>query len=1099
MLLARPRRSPWLPLFVLGLAGCPLDPDVVTTEPAADTTTTAGSTGTDAGATLAGDDSAPTTSAPTSEDPPGSTADTGASDPGDSTATDATTLATSSADESTSDDPGTTGPVDPGDPGTPPNGITALIEIARESASPVTDAVVTLDGKVRHSDASGFVTFEDLQTKERAVARIYATGYAPATAVFPANPGGHNRTAKVTLLQHAAPQKFIAEDGIDYKSPDGRVRVNIPADSIITYQDPTLPKVSGEVELTVTLLDPTKALTSSPGPLTAIDGDDLPQELESVMMAEITVWHAGVPAGLANNTAARVELRVPETHPRHAAWKQEILNGGTPVVPAWWYDLEAGLWRQDPDNEGFLDLVDGDLIWSVDVAHFTWWNADVPWTAKNCVLVTVLDQLLETPIAGVPVTLEGKNYTGFYTDYTDDAGKACLEMPKGATAELYVGEPDKILDGEAKLIVGDATKPAACGSDMCQEETIHFAGKLCTPELSTRDCADVPPIIQNLFDQNDYELGFPAVCEAPHETCKDGKWSECTWQLPVPGPDKPADTLDSDCDGFVDDEVEDGCTNKPPQACAEFPYSWADFPMSKCEIGIQACFLDVWQPCTDIGPDLEEDPNTPLDDDCNGKIHEEFIAAAGLPIYGKQANINQTGDGNQRITAITVGANGDVYIAGYFTRALELPGVPPIVAANPLAHNMFVARTNKDGVVESLRAFDSGVDLYPQALARDPASGDVYLTGDCNGTLTLAGNVQLACKPNETFIARFAADDLNNPAWIRGAGDSANGQVSGGGGLIARAIGYSTSLGGVFIAGSYTTAVWNGAAKIGVGDDIFLGRINKDGGFGPFVDQASQDDQRIRQIHIDEVNGSVIVIGDFFGSIYGTMNTGQATQGFFARLDLANPAQLQCKYIIGQDGIGGGTGVKLPRALASLDNPGKNTFVAGMFTDGLPVKGNLAKACLGDPPQCDKSALFVISFAGDGCQPQWFEVIHDDSPDDSERGVHLASDDPSVVLVSGDYRGLLTAGESMLPGDANNNAFLLRMRDTTTDPQLDPVETITSYGSSQYDFATALALTPAPDPHIFVGLQHTSTVTVPLVGNFPHHGSGDALLLSILK
>lgn len=1082
--MAHLRNIVWLSLLFVGGVGCP--PDVAdgpagTSTGAAGGTTTAPTT--DGGAAGNG--------ASTALEPTGAASTETSADPGAGE----TTAASSDAATSSSDTGTSTGE---GSLPTYPNGIGVVLRLVTGYQVPVSGALVTLEGRIEYSDSQGLVHFDELESKLRTVARVWADGFAPATAVFPANPEGLQRSATVTLLHNASPIKFMAEAGIDHLTADGRVRLQIPPNSIITYQDPSLPKVTGEVELTITLLDPTQQLAASPGPLEALDDQGESRQLESVMMAEVTVWHQGIPAGLAYGTTAHLDLVIPPAHPRHAEWEAELKNEGTPLIPAWWYDLDAGLWRQDPAHYGTVVKKGADLVWSADLGHFTWWNADVPWTEKECLLVTVVDDL-NVKKAAVPVTLEGVNYPGFYTDYTNLDGQACLEMPKGETAKLYVGVPGSP-DLQTVQIVQGSDQASACGLQDCQEKVIKYNGVICEPNGSFRNCSDVPAKVWQTLEG--LSLGGDHVCEAPRETCINGAWGACSWSLPTE--EVPGDKKDNDCDGFFDEDESDACVPFEKRVCMEVPVQKTLYPKSKCTLGTQECGAKVWKKCVgNTPPDPVETPYNGIDDNCNGQVDEIFLAEWGAPVYGDPVKTNDLSDGTQMVTAVAVAPGGAIYIAGTFTKSITLDKkIMP--ANNPQAKNMFIAQLDTDGNVVEFRVLQNGFDLWPQALTHDP-QGNVYLSGDCNGLLGFDGGKSLACKANETFVVRFNGGSFADVAWVLGAGDDQPGQVSLGGGLLGRGLAYAPAAGNVLLAGSYRQAVWSNVPKNATATDIFLGQITKDGAFGSFVTQTTQDEQAIWRVGIDAAKQELVVIGDFFGQMYPDKEkykskpSAQARHGFLARLGVGDPATPACTYYFGQEGADGYTGLKLPRALAVVDDGSQTVFVAGRFTDTLEIKEQSYEACPDNDPACDMQALFIAQFTG--CAPTWVEVMRDSLPASyGERSLHVVADTALAVQVAGDFRGVLAGSKSVLPGlgnDAVTDGFLLRVRDGAG--YLDPVEASIALGSSQHDAISALGLLPAPDARLLVGVQHSASVQVPVLPAFKHHGASDGLLLSIVK
>jgi hypothetical protein len=180
-------------------------------------------------------------------------------------------------------------------------------------------------------------------------------------------------------------------------------------------------------------LDPTTAgVGELPGPLAAVTADTgEPVELESLAMAEVSLWQDGLPVHLAPGATATLELPLPE------AYADQYQVGDT--IPAWWLDVDAGVWRED--GAGTIQPASedpGKLAWVVEVSHFTWWNCDEPWTDKNCFEVTVVDPD-GNPVTGMRVSADGVSHSGTSRQrYTRNDGQACVDIKLANTADILV-------------------------------------------------------------------------------------------------------------------------------------------------------------------------------------------------------------------------------------------------------------------------------------------------------------------------------------------------------------------------------------------------------------------------------------------------------------------------------------------------------------------------------------------------------------------------------------------------------------------------------------------------------------------------------------
>lgn len=632
-----------------------------------------------------------------------------------------------------------------------PEGTSLFLQVLDAAGQPIPTAVVTIGDDLRPTDGAGRLLLENL-APGRVVARVDKPGYTSASAVMDLFAGAHAGT-EVRLTPLSPPVAFDAQDGATIQQSGARVVIP-PGVLVDRHGEP----VTGTVEATIVPLDPTtQSLAAMPGPLAGVtetDGQEDGQEveLESLVMAEVSLWQDGQPVHLAPGARAIVELPLP------SSVLGELEEGDT--IPAWWFDLDAGIWRQ----EGAGTIVYSPSspsrhAWAVEVAHFTWWNCDRPWTDKNCYTVTVLDAD-GNPVPDMNVGAEGISYTGSSrTAVTSGAGDACVDTMLGGTVEIYVGSPDAPLGSE--MVIGDFIAGDCAGQGAaCTPVTIYLPPDtvVCTPG-TFRPCAYPGP------------AGTEGVglCQAGINSCNatGTAWSGCVGEV-VPAQETCTTPFDDDCDGEAnepDDSADCECAAGDTVACYTGPSETLDVGI--CQAGVRTCdtLIGRYGACEgQVLPQPENCDTADADDNCDGSLecHGELqwsTAFSGSYVYtsaldqdgnvilGRRNMITKLDSTGQPIWTtqflpsngwwnwsyperIAVDDAGQVTIAGYFRGTVDFGG-GPLTASNSY-YDMFIVKLDAGGQHVWSRQFsDSAHYSWPRAAG---------ITFDSAGHVLVAGN-----------------------------------------------------------------------------------------------------------------------------------------------------------------------------------------------------------------------------------------------------------------------------------------------------------------------------------------------------------------------
>ena len=290
-------------------------------------------------------------------------------------------------------------------------------QVQDENLNPIEGAVVKMQGEWVFTDENGLFHLKDqIMPEKGAYVQVEKDDYFTGSRVFYPKLGEENQVI-IQLLEkkevgsfNASQETTIAFEGveIDFES-DGIVHENNEA-----YQ--------GEVHVVAKYLDPILAAThrQMPGDLTAYDEEGELVALTSMAMIGVELLDDnGNALQLAEGKACTVKIPVPES----------LKNTAPDVIPLWYFDEEIGRWIE----EGEANLIDG--IYVGKVAHFTFWNCDIPLPYTT---LHIQVNSGETGLVGARVRITDIALNSFREDITNSEGYVGGIVPAGTPLLLEV-------------------------------------------------------------------------------------------------------------------------------------------------------------------------------------------------------------------------------------------------------------------------------------------------------------------------------------------------------------------------------------------------------------------------------------------------------------------------------------------------------------------------------------------------------------------------------------------------------------------------------------------------------------------------------------
>jgi Tfp pilus assembly protein PilZ len=345
---------------------------------------------------------------------------------------------------------------------------------------------------------------------------------------------------------------------------------------------------------------------------------------------------------------------------------------------------------------------------------------------------------------------------------------------------------------------------------------------------------------------------------------------------------------------------------------------------------------------------------------------------------------------------ITTDSGGNVYVIGDYSASVTI-GSTTLTSAG--SYDTFVAKYDTSGTVQWATSIGGTSTDSGLGIATD-SNGNVYVTGNYAGSITIGSTILNSMGYNDAFVAKY--DTSGTVQWAT--------SISGTGFEIGRGIA-TDSGGNVYVTGIYTSSITIGSTTLtSAGSyDAFVAKYDTSGTVQWATSIGGTSSDYGRGIATDS-NGNVYVTGNYAGTATfapgTTLTSAGGADAYVVKYDTSGTFQWVTSI--------GGTSTDAGRGIAT-DSDG-NVYVIGEYIGTLTIGSTtLTNAGFYDAfvAKCDTSGTV-----------QWATSIGGTS---SDYGYGIATDSNGNVYVTGNYAGTATfAPGTTLTSAGGSDAYVVK-------------------------------------------------------------------------
>jgi hypothetical protein len=344
---------------------------------------------------------------------------------------------------------------------------------------------------------------------------------------------------------------------------------------------------------------------------------------------------------------------------------------------------------------------------------------------------------------------------------------------------------------------------------------------------------------------------------------------------------------------------------------------------------------------------------------------------------------------NQRVRAMAMDGAGNLYVTGYFTGNLPMVNNGPGMLTQPQAA---VIKYDTSGVavwVWALNTAGAG-ESAGTAIAVHEATGDVYLTGHFQGTVTDPQNVPHVAGTVFTVFVAQLGQSRGNVTLERFTHLAPADQRKYADGLCLRGD-------DIVIAGTYADSIdWPPAKPVtGGGTRVFIAQLARETFTHDWIVKSEgAGGQWLLGLACSTMAGRIVAVGGFDNemTVGGQTLEVQQSSGFALSVDADGK-------LLALEQIGNGNDLAYARSVAI--DPHGNLAIAGLYATVVSYAGSAVD------PALDDNGVFLALRPADGGGPRMFRLAGVESVGDIDAATPLALEFDSFgnLLVAGAFVG----------------------------------------------------------------------------------------------
>ncbi|XP_054754613.2 uncharacterized protein LOC129260685 [Lytechinus pictus] len=295
--------------------------------------------------------------------------------------------------------------------------------------SSLTNSSTVNDSLITASTTADGIALLDVPEDEPVIVVATKEGYISTSFTYSFQPGVKN-VLPISIQKHPFTEQFVwmadEDQRVEFTTPDHQIPYGLefPAGSLNITDGSAVDVLFFGVHTTTPA--ELKEVPELIGSVESSEGTKL-IGLEALTMAEVTMVNS--------ETNDLVDIVLPFEVEFPLDRKPRGVRHGS-HIPAWYFDKTTGTWKEDGIGKVKRNKA-GELFWSFQASHFTWWSAMQPWPETSCIIIkSCYEKNCKRAASFVPVEVHGVDFSFVSTSVTSKEGQTCTHFKMGGQVRV---------------------------------------------------------------------------------------------------------------------------------------------------------------------------------------------------------------------------------------------------------------------------------------------------------------------------------------------------------------------------------------------------------------------------------------------------------------------------------------------------------------------------------------------------------------------------------------------------------------------------------------------------------------------------------------